>query len=42
MDQRTEQLIKNFMLLTEEQKKLVEQLIRAFIAINTDKNIAAI
>ena len=42
MNQRTEQLIKNFMLLTEEQKKLVEQLILAFIAINTDKNIAAI
>lgn len=37
MDQRTEQLINNFMLLTEEQKKLIEKCILAFISINTSK-----
>lgn len=37
MDQRAEQLVKNFTLLTEEQKNLIEKCILAFISINDAK-----
>ena len=32
MDKRTEQLIRHFMLLTEEQKVIIEKLILAFLS----------
>ena len=37
MDKRTEQLISHFMLLTEEQKNLIERCILAFLSINDEK-----